>query len=93
MSERILIAGAGPAGAATALAMLRAGLKPAISACSMPWRARKINCAARFRILALNAGSAASSNHSVCGRRWRLKRIPCARLRSPILLWTPISVR
>ncbi len=28
MSERILIAGAGPAGAATALAMLRAGLKP-----------------------------------------------------------------
>ncbi len=58
MSERILIAGAGPAGAATALAMLRAGLEPGeIAVLDAMAGVGDTMRGPDSRILALNAGS------------------------------------
>lgn len=58
MSERILIAGAGPAGAATALAMLRAGMKSGeIGVLDAMAGAEDKMRGPDSRILALNAGS------------------------------------
>jgi 2-octaprenyl-6-methoxyphenol hydroxylase len=56
MTERILIAGAGPAGAATALAMLRAGLPPAEFGVLDAMAEAPVH-GPDSRILALNAGS------------------------------------